>query len=347
MRPRNKTDEPMSAGRHHRAMHPWHPKTAVVLVSHLRTDRSTLPMVLLGGMLIFTLQQGCTLEFPPAAQCGDGVLVAGEECDGPSMTTTLCADLGLGAGQLSCNADCTFDISQCALKPEGGNGIKEYGESCDGTDLGGARCEDLGLDVGILSCGEDCHYDTTLCTGIRCGNGLMEEREDCDDGNNLDNDGCSSICGIETGWKCEGEPSSCSPECGDGLVVGDEDCDVDSDEGKCEDIDAGYGEVTCSPGCQWDTSKCVTVTDISGGSTHTCAVTSNGSASCWGTTTPANSGTAPPLPVPGQSKCRDCLAASSRSQPAPRMAAPSSKTEQPGAGEETSMARSETERRMM
>jgi cysteine-rich repeat protein len=36
-----------------------------------------------------------------------------------------------------------------------------------------------------------------------CGNGLLDATETCDDGNTLNNDGCSSVCHIERGWKCE------------------------------------------------------------------------------------------------------------------------------------------------
>ncbi len=46
-----------------------------------------------------------------------------------------------------------------------------------------------------------------------CGNGVLEpERsEACDDGNLTDGDGCSSICGLETGFVCVGErPSICT-----------------------------------------------------------------------------------------------------------------------------------------
>jgi uncharacterized repeat protein (TIGR01451 family)/MYXO-CTERM domain-containing protein len=58
-----------------------------------------------------------------------------------------------------------------------------------------------------------------------CSNALVESGEFCDDGNLAPNDGCSSMCAIETGWTCAGEPSVCSPICGDGLIRGSEECD--------------------------------------------------------------------------------------------------------------------------
>jgi len=43
-----------------------------------------------------------------------------------------------------------------------------------------------------------------------CGNGLVETPyEACDDGNYNSNDGCSSLCAIESGYTCSGQPSVC------------------------------------------------------------------------------------------------------------------------------------------
>jgi cysteine-rich repeat protein len=44
---------------------------------------------------------------------------------------------------------------------------------------------------------------------ITCGDGLIEGSEQCDDGNLTDNDGCSSLCEVDDGYACEGEPSRC------------------------------------------------------------------------------------------------------------------------------------------
>ena len=47
----------------------------------------------------------------------------------------------------------------------------------------------------------------------------------CDDGNNVINDGCSSLCVVETGFTCSGSPSSCHATCGDGTKASIEACD--------------------------------------------------------------------------------------------------------------------------
>jgi hypothetical protein len=45
----------------------------------------------------------------------------------------------------------------------------------------------------------------------------------------VNGDGCSSSCQVEVGWTCGGgdslNPDTCSPICGDKLIVGKETCD--------------------------------------------------------------------------------------------------------------------------
>lgn len=92
-----------------------------------------------------------------------------------------------------------------------------------------------------------------------CGNGKLDYVEtystifadQCDDGNVLNNDGCSSSCTKETGWTCTRASAStadvCVPNCGDGLIRGNEVCDdgntsatVDGCSTNCKSIDFGY-----------------------------------------------------------------------------------------------------------
>jgi len=56
----------------------------------------------------------------------------------------------------------------------------------------------------------DGHFVTITMTQA-CGNGRIESGEVCDDRNGTANDGCSSLCEIETGYTCTGEPSVCIP----------------------------------------------------------------------------------------------------------------------------------------
>src|SRR5207247_5442142 len=48
---------------------------------------------------------------------------------------------------------------------------------------------------------------------------------------------------IETGWTCSGSPSVCTPICGDGRVVGSEQCDDGANNGTNR---------ACLPTCQWN-----------------------------------------------------------------------------------------------
>ncbi len=61
-----------------------------------------------------------------------------------------------------------------------------------------------------------------------CGNALLEGKEECDDGNANSNDGCSSSCGIETGYSCSSIGASCllcNPGCSYCMLTGPERCD--------------------------------------------------------------------------------------------------------------------------
>lgn len=58
-----------------------------------------------------------------------------------------------------------------------------------------------------------------------CGDGRATVDESCDDGNQESNDGCSSLCELETGFQLMGDASRPVPICGDGLVMQGEDCD--------------------------------------------------------------------------------------------------------------------------
>ncbi len=40
----------------------------------------------------------------------------------------------------------------------------------------------------------------------------MSGAEECDDGTLVDGDGCSTLCAIEPGFICSGEPSVCTPD---------------------------------------------------------------------------------------------------------------------------------------
>ena len=79
-----------------------------------------------------------------------------------------------------------------------------------------------------------------------CGDKIVGSSEQCDDGNKTAGDGCSAACKFETGFKCDGQPSVCTPtKCGDGNKEGAESCD----DGNAVPFDG------CSSTCQTE-PKC-------------------------------------------------------------------------------------------
>jgi cysteine-rich repeat protein len=146
------------------------------------------------------------------AECGDGVVEMGEECDDEN-----------GVSEDGCSAACLAE--RC------GDGIVQRGESCDD---GNSRAGD--------GCG-------TTCSIELCGNGVLEGAEQCDDANLTSGDGCGEQCQIEAcgdgviqaalGEQCDDGNltlgDGCSEAClfedfdGDGVVDVLDECDETSD----------------------------------------------------------------------------------------------------------------------
>ncbi len=100
-------------------------------------------------------------DAPPAAECGDGRLGGGEQCDD---------------GNTEDGDGCS---SVCRREAFCGDGELDRGEVCD----------DMNRRSGD-GCRSDCQSDET------CGNGIRDVAagEECDDGNTRDGDGCSADC---------------------------------------------------------------------------------------------------------------------------------------------------------
>lgn len=151
----------------------------------------------------------------PPPGCGNGELTTDEACDDGNKVS--------GDG---CNDTC--------LAVEPGFSCASVGEACreiarcgDGVVAMTEQCDDQNVDPGDgcserckVERGKKCEGEPSVCTDAECGNGVVEGAESCDDGNTAPFDGCSSLCLREP--NCEG--TSCTSECGDGLVI-NEDCD--------------------------------------------------------------------------------------------------------------------------
>jgi cysteine-rich repeat protein len=152
------------------------------------------------------------------AQCGNGDLDLGEECDDGNNID--------GDG---CSASCLIEFCGDGLVNDAPN------EECDDANTGdGDGCSSsCQIEPGFVCVGEP-----SVCTPT-CGDGSLDPGETCDDGNTNDGDGCGGSCQTEPGFVCVGEPSVCTPTCGDGDLDPGEECD----DGNTSDGDG------CSASC--------------------------------------------------------------------------------------------------
>ncbi len=202
--------------------------------------------------------QGGTCE---PAFCGDGFVWnrdgGAEQCDSGGVDSTQCdydcTQVECGDGHInqaageSCD-DGNHDNSDAC--PDGQGGTCEPAFCGDGfvwnRDGGAEQCDSGGVDS------TQCDYD---CTQVECGDGHINQAagESCDDGDPFDGDGCDRDCLPEKGWICTGEPSDCFEICGDGLVVGEEECDPPGHTEDSQEGCPGGLERTreCASDCSW------------------------------------------------------------------------------------------------
>ncbi|MFH2009627.1 MAG: DUF4215 domain-containing protein [bacterium] len=188
--------------------------------------------------------------------CNNGLLEAGEMCDGTALADTCETAAGLQQGTIHCTPECRIDVSDCF---ECGNGSIEADEQCDGASLGGESCTTQYFSGGTLSCAETCSFDYTGCTG-GCGNLVAETGEDCD-GADLLGQTCDTAAGLAEGTlactpTCQLDISGCH-ECGNGSLESGEDCDGAAFGGlSCSDFGLGVGRLSCTTSCTIDTTSC-------------------------------------------------------------------------------------------
>lgn len=173
------------------------------------------------------------------AVCGNNVVDTGEQCDGLALGGGTCMAAANHGGTLRCNADCTFDITDCTLA-SCGNGVIEEGEACDGADRAGKTCSSVGYAGGDIGCTADCAFDTTTCCSDTCP---TEGQADCV-GNSVR--ACTQMASGCLAWEvtdcgatndiCDdsaGEATcSCIDRCG---AVGDQQCEGATIE-TCMDV---------------------------------------------------------------------------------------------------------------
>jgi len=125
------------------------------------------------GSLVCTLST-CQLDTSlcrERANCGNGVVDVGEQCDGVNFggISTSCAAFSSSfvSGSLVCDGNCilstagVLSTSGCVERVACGNGFLDVGESCDGVVFAGGSslCSDFSSSFvsGVLSCTGGCY----------------------------------------------------------------------------------------------------------------------------------------------------------------------------------------------
>ena len=170
----------------------------------------------------------------------------GQMAFGTGSTTSSTATGGTTSSvNISPNPTGSIDTSGEPATPGCGDGTLTPDETCDdGNKAAGdgcqANCRGVELGWSCPTAGQPCHQIA------RCGDSVMVFPELCDDGNKVAGDGCSPTCKFETGWKCEGQPSTCShTTCGDGKVEGAESCE----DGNVMPFDGCSADCQLEPNC--------------------------------------------------------------------------------------------------
>src|SRR5262249_49490827 len=123
--------------------------------------------------------------------CGDGVLDAGEQCDGSSLGS--CA---------ACTATCVCAPSPTPTPKPTPTPVPAPSPKV--TPTGGPTPKPSPTPTPKPGCDEHCHL-------VHCGDGHLDAGEECDDGNRINGDSCDNNCTI--------------PRCGNGIVDPGEECD--------------------------------------------------------------------------------------------------------------------------
>lgn len=164
-----------------------------------------------GGPLDCT--DSCLFDFSSCdapESCGDGTITSPEQCEPDQTTFPGCAETFPGVfdlGITGCQANCTYDLSDCR-NSECGNDIIEPGEDCEpGLALPVSACNalpDSPFYEGKLACNDDCKYDTSSCegciAGVSCdtGNPCEVGQIDCSSGEPQ----CISTSTLANGTSC-------------------------------------------------------------------------------------------------------------------------------------------------
>jgi len=212
----------------------------------------------------------------PASYCGNGVIDAGEACDGGAdrWEGKLCnslAGLVYGTQYQACttSADCgglAYGLETCGGSGYNTCGTDGYDSICisgeadkigyicasDSTCGSGGVCSSVDYPVSRSRTCADSGVSGDTCTlsdpevqcssGSTCGDGVVDVNEECDDGNDVATDDCTTVCTLNV--------------CGDGYIYsGVEECDQGTNNGAA--CTSAYESTctACSATCHYTTSS--------------------------------------------------------------------------------------------
>ena len=135
---------------------------------------------------------GDSIVIDPGSICDDRVCG-----DGAATVPPVCGDGKINQADEQCD-----------------DGNTESGDGCT------ANCRQIEANFACPTPGQNC-VSTAKCGDAKISPGI----ETCDDGNTNPKDGCDATCKLEPGWDCEVAGELCVPHCGDGMIVGDEECE--------------------------------------------------------------------------------------------------------------------------
>lgn len=174
----------------------------------------------------------------PAAtpKCGDGKVEGSEQCDKTDLNSSTCKSLGYDSGTLSCNTNCTFNVSACKS-----NTSSKFGKACQSSN-------DCGANLICVTFAQNQSYCTASCSstkpcptsppGATCSIQLQSGGD---------------VCGWATST---GGP----PICGNGVIDPGEDCDKTAFGATCKGLGYSGGSLKCDSSCKYVTSSCTGTT---------------------------------------------------------------------------------------
>ncbi len=222
-----------------------------------------------------------TSNCQPPSSCNNGVLDAGEACDGANLAGASCQSLGYKGGTLRCDTGCGFDTSQCFGYPNCGNGTADGLDACDGQSWSSGpsnACTNFGLGTGAVTCTAECGLDFSSCqqNDYCAAQGWYGDGVVCDPceayGGSPDPD-CTTLCAARDGqcsnwfdpfiqdYVCDAagiRDPDCGA-CGNGVREGTELCDEQQffpGRTSCTDYGFQGDSLGCRDDCTPDFSQC-------------------------------------------------------------------------------------------